>query len=151
MSKRLRDRAARRAAMTLLRGIEHGRLTVVEDEGTYEFGAAGSELAARFEVHDARTWTGLLRGSNGLADAYTSGAWDTDDLVALSRLAARNIAGLDRLRRRLHPVLGRLERVARLVPRTTRDGARAHIAAHYDLGNDLFAAFIRAPGFPRRG
>ena len=54
MSKRLRDRVARRAAMTLLRGIEHGRLTVVEDERTYGFGPAGSDLVARFEVKDAR-------------------------------------------------------------------------------------------------
>ena len=157
MSKRLRDRVARRAAMTLLRGIEHGRLTVVEDERTYEFGPAGSDLVARFEVKDARAWTGLLRGSNGFADAYVSGSWDTDDLVALSRLAARNIAGLDRLRRRLRPVLGRLERVAGLVPRNTRDGARAHIAAHYDLGNELFAAFLderlmySCAWFPREG
>jgi cyclopropane-fatty-acyl-phospholipid synthase len=157
MSKRLRDRVARRAAMTLLRGIEHGRLTVVEDERTYEFGPAGSHVAARFDVEDARAWTGLLRGSNGFADAYITGSWDTDDLVALSRLAARNMAALDRLRRRLHPVLGRLGRLAGLVPRNTRDGARAHIAAHYDLGNELFAAFLderlmySCAWFPREG
>jgi cyclopropane-fatty-acyl-phospholipid synthase len=142
MSERLRDRAARRAAMTLLRGVEHGRLTVVEPDGVTEFGPTRSDLAARIEVRDGRTWTGLLRGSNGFADAYVADGWDTDDLVALSRIAARNMSGLDRLRRLLNPVVGRLERVTRLVPSNTRDRARAHIAAHYDLGNALFAAFL---------
>jgi cyclopropane-fatty-acyl-phospholipid synthase len=142
MSERLRDRAARRAALTLLRGIDRGRLTVAEPEGTLEFGPAGSELAARIDVHDARTWSGLLRGSNGLGEAYIAGSWDTDDLVALARVATRNLAGLDRLRRLAHPVLGRIDRLAEFVPRNTREGARAHIAAHYDLGNELFAAFL---------
>ena len=32
--------------------------------------------------------------------------------------------------------------VRRLVPENTRRGARANISAHYDLGNDLFAAFL---------
>ena len=55
------------------------------------------------------------------------------------RLIARNMAGFDRIRRRLHPVVGPAQRLARKVPRNTPNRARAHIAAHYDLGNDLFS------------
>ena len=141
MTTRLRDRAARRAAMALFRGIEHGRLTVVEPEGTAEFGRDG-DLSVRVEVRDARTWPALLRGSNGLGETYVDDCWETDDLVALARLAVRNLSGLDRLRRRARPVLARMDRVMELVPRNTRAGARAHIAAHYDLGNELFASFL---------
>ena len=35
-----------------------------------------------------------------------------------------------------------LHRLRRLVPENTRAGARENISAHYDLGNDLFAAFL---------
>jgi cyclopropane-fatty-acyl-phospholipid synthase len=39
-------------------------------------------------------------------------------------------------------VLGRAQRLAGLVPRNTRRGARRNISAHYDLGNELFSAFL---------
>jgi cyclopropane-fatty-acyl-phospholipid synthase len=48
----------------------------------------------------------------------------------------------DRWRRRLHPVLAPLQRLAGLVPANTLPGARANIAAHYDFGNELFDAFL---------
>jgi len=39
-----------------------------------------------------------------MAEAYIDGAWDSPDLVALIRLAARNATGLDRLRTLLAPL-----------------------------------------------
>ena len=65
-------------------------------------------------------------------------AWDCDDLVALGRMFVRELPAFDRIRRLLVPV----QRAARLVPRNTRSGARKNVAAHYDLGNDLFALFL---------
>jgi cyclopropane-fatty-acyl-phospholipid synthase len=141
MTKRFRDRIARRAGLALLGRIGDGRLELVEDSGT-AFGPAGSALRARVEIRDPRVWTRLWAGSKGFGESYVANDWDSDDPVAVIRIAARNIAPFDRLRRRLHPVLGRVERLARLVPRNTRDGARANIAAHYDLGNELFASFL---------
>jgi cyclopropane-fatty-acyl-phospholipid synthase len=157
MSGRLRDRVARRAATGLLERIGGGRLTVEEGGTSRSFGPDGSPLHAHVEIRDPRAWARILLGSNGLADAYVERWWDSDDPVAVVRLAARNMAPLDRLRRRWHPVLGTAERLARLVPRNTRRGARAHIAAHYDLGNRLFSAFLderlmySSAWFPRAG
>ncbi len=71
------------------------------------------------------------------------GLWDSPDLVAVIRLAARNAGGLDRLRARLAPV--RLAAAARraLAASAPRGGARRRdIAAHYDLGNELFARML---------
>jgi cyclopropane-fatty-acyl-phospholipid synthase len=51
---------------------------------------------------------------------------------------------------------GLWHRVRQLVPENTRTGARRNISAHYDLGNDLFAAFLdermmySCAVFPRR-
>ncbi len=142
MSERLRDRIARRAALTLLKRIREGSLILVADGQTTEFGQLGGSPRATVEVKDARAWSLALLGSNGLARGYVERLWDTNDPVAVVRLIARNMAGIDGLRRRWHPVLGRAQRLAALVPRNTRDGARANIAAHYDLGNHLFSAFL---------
>jgi cyclopropane-fatty-acyl-phospholipid synthase len=142
MTERIRDRVARRMAWTAFERIEDERLVVVERDRTRTFGPAGAELEARLEVRDPRLWTALLRGTNGAAHAYMDDWWDSPDLVALVRVAARNLGPLDRLRRRVHPVWGPVQRLARMVPRNTRRGARKHIAAHYDLGNELFSTFL---------
>ncbi len=142
MSERLRDRIARRTGHALLERIEDGRLILAEASSRHEYGPAGSDLRARVEIRDPRAWTSVLRGSGGLARGYVDRLWDTDDPVALVRLIARNMAGFDSLRRRLHPVLGRAQHLARKIPRNTRAGARDNIAAHYDLGNELFSAFL---------
>jgi cyclopropane-fatty-acyl-phospholipid synthase len=142
MSERALDRAARRAGHATLRRITDGCLDVTEGGRTTTFGSPASDVRARVEVLDARAWTTLMRGSNGFAQGYIDHLWTTDDPVAVVRVAARSMGPLDRMRRRWHPVLGRVEKLARLVPRNTKEGARHNISAHYDLGNDLFAAFL---------
>ena len=115
---------------------------MIEAGTARSFGEPEAELAARVVVRDPAAWRLLLRGSTGFGEGYVRGAWHSDDLVTLTRIAARNMPALDRVRRRWHPVLGRAQRLGRLVPRNSRRGARANISAHYDLGNELFASFL---------
>jgi cyclopropane-fatty-acyl-phospholipid synthase len=93
-------------------------------------------------VRDPAVYRHVFRGSTGLADTYMAGEWDVDDLVTLFRIAARNMEPLDRLRRRWHPLLHGAQRVAHTVPLNDARGARRNVAAHYDLGNDLFSLFL---------
>ena len=132
-------RAIVRRAMLRLRG---GRLVIVDGGRELAFGPEDSDLHARVEVSDERAWSGLLRGSTGWGEGFVDGHWSCDDLVALARIACRNLAALDRWRRRVHPVVGPVQRAVGLVPTNTRPGARSNISAHYDLGNELFAAFL---------
>ncbi len=71
---------------------------MVEDGRRRAFGTGAP--AATMVIRSPRTWPMLLRGSRGLAESYARGYWDSPDLVALIRLAARNAAALDRLRTR---------------------------------------------------
>src|SRR5262249_35896486 len=64
------------------------------------------------------------------------------DLVALTRIGALNLGGVDSARRLLSPVLTPLHRLAGWLGRNTPARARKQIAAHYDLGNELFAQFL---------
>ncbi len=127
-------------ASTLLRRIQVGTLVVAEGERRRSFGAGAP--VATVHVRSPRTWAMLLRGSRGLAESYARGFWDSPDLTAVIRVAARNAHRLDRLRRRLAPLLTPTQRARGLVSRNTRGRSRRDIAAHYDLGNELFALML---------
>jgi cyclopropane-fatty-acyl-phospholipid synthase len=133
---------ARRALFRALSKIRSERVEIAEDAERYAFGPADAALRARIDVLDRRAYAWALRGSTGLGEGYVEGLWRTDDLVALSRIACRNLPRWDTVRQRLHPLIGPLQRAANLVPRNDRKGARENISAHYDLGNNLFEAFL---------
>ncbi|MDX8150860.1 cyclopropane-fatty-acyl-phospholipid synthase family protein [Patulibacter brassicae] len=140
--------AARGVALRLLRQARHGRLRVIEADGTvHRFGTdpePGSGLApleAELRLHDAEVWPSLLRGSLGLGESYGDGRWSSPDLVALVSLGARNMPAFDRLRERLAPLLVPAQRV-RHGARNTIARSRRQIRAHYDLSNDFFGLFL---------
>jgi cyclopropane-fatty-acyl-phospholipid synthase len=123
-----------------LHRIAEGSLTVIENGEPRVYGSGPP--AATMIVRCTRTWRMGLTGSRGLAEAYAAGHWDSPDLVALVRLAARNASGLDRLRARLAPVRAPGQRLRDLSRRSTRRRRRRDIAAHYDLGNQLFCRML---------
>ena len=141
-----RDRLARGSSCACCRRIHGGQLTLVEgarapdvrrpDDGRRD------PLRVTLEVRSPRFYRALLRGSVGLCEAYMEGLWDCADLVALTRLAALNVGALDALRRVLAPVLVPLQRWMRWCERNTPARSRRQIAAHYDLGNELFALML---------
>ena len=124
----------------LLRRIGVGSLVVVEGERRRSYGSGAP--SATFHIRSPQTWQMALRGSRGLAEAYAQGLWDSPDLVAVIRLAARNASGLDRLRGLLSPLRIPAQQARALLRRSTRRRRRRDIAAHYDLGNDLFRRML---------
>ncbi len=132
--------AARKLAFALLDRIQIGSLVIVESGRARWFGSGPP--SAKLIVHSPLAWRALLRGSLGLADAYANGWVDSPDLVALIRLAARNGRAIDRPRRLLAPVLAPFQRLRALLRPVTRHRSRRDIAAHYDLGNELFARML---------
>jgi cyclopropane-fatty-acyl-phospholipid synthase len=138
----VRDQLARTAVSQVLRRLRNGRIDVVEAGRERSFGPAGAELRARIAIHDPAAWRGALHGSVGLGETYVDGLWETDDLVALIRIAARELNETGGVRGAVARPRGWAHRVRGLVPDNTRSRARRHIAAHYDLGNELFASFL---------
>ncbi len=138
------DRLARRLALALLSRIRRGELVLVEGSRRMRFGVPGGERSpsAELQVHSPRFYRDFLRGSLGLGEAYAGGLWDCPDLVSLARIGALNMTGLDTLRRVFSPVLAPLQRAAGWLARNTPARARKRIAAHYDLGNELFSQFL---------
>jgi cyclopropane-fatty-acyl-phospholipid synthase len=135
-----RHEAARRIALALLARMQEGSLTIVEGGRRIELGSGAPH--ATVDVHSPATWTALLRGSRGLAESYADGLWDTPDLVALIRVAARNAGQLDAPRRHLTPLREPYQRARSALVRNTPRRSRRDISAHYDLGNDFFALML---------
>lgn len=79
-------------------------------------------------------------GLIGFGESYLAGDWSADDLTAVLTVFASNVENL------VPKVLQRLRTAAvRRQPsteRATRQNARTNISRHYDLSNDLFAAFL---------
>jgi cyclopropane-fatty-acyl-phospholipid synthase len=131
---------ARDIATAAFARIQSGSLTVAEGERLRTFGR--SEPCALIDVQSPKTWPFLLRGSRGLAESYARGYWDSPDLVALIRVAARNTHTMDRFRRRVRPVLVPFQLAAGTLRANNPRASRKQIAAHYDLGNDLFELML---------
>ncbi len=142
--RRRSDRVARWLVLRVLARIRGGELVIVEQGARLTYGRLVPErpLRALLHVRSERFYRQLLRGSIGLCESYMDGLWECEDLVALTRIAALNVGALDRLRRALAPVLIPLQRWARWLARNTPGRSRRRIAAHYDLGNELFALFL---------
>jgi cyclopropane-fatty-acyl-phospholipid synthase len=138
------EHLARWLVLRVLARIRGGELVIVEGEQRRTFGALvpGRRLHATLIVRSPRFYRQLLRGSIGLCESYVDGLWECDDLVALTRIAALNVGALDTLRRALSPLLIPTQRSARWLARNTPGRSRKRIAAHYDLGNELFSLFL---------
>lgn len=137
------ERWARRLAFSLLSGLKGGGLTVLDGEDRFEFGDRGAELQACIRVLDPRFYRRLMTGGSiGAAESWVEGGWHSPDLTALVRLFARNLQVLDGLERRLGWLTTPWHKIRHRRNRNSRAGSRANIAAHYDLGNEMYELFL---------
>jgi cyclopropane-fatty-acyl-phospholipid synthase len=127
----------------LLGRLQHGSLVVHPPSGpAITQYAAQPGPAGVLVLHRWRAVRRLMFGGDvGFAEAYMDGDWSSPDLTALITLAARNTEALgdtvDGLGfvRRVHRVLHRMQA-------NSRAGAKRNIEAHYDLGNNFYAAWL---------
>jgi len=132
----------RPAVLRFLDGIRYGSIRISEQGRIHVIGRGNPGPEVDVTVHSPKLWNRMLRGSTGMAESYISGEWDCEDLVGLAAIAGRNLGRLDRIRRPVHGLVGPIQRLGLTMPRTTKSRGRRQIAAHYDLGNELFSLFL---------
>lgn len=124
-------------------GLVTGSLTAHLPDGTTRL------LGGRFPGFDSevtiRDWLALARlatgGSVGWYQAWAAGEWSSPDPVPLFALFMANGESLGKVARARGP--WRLAaRAVHWFNRNTRRGAARNIHAHYDLGNDFYAAWL---------
>lgn len=136
-------RLARAAVLSRLAGLGAGRLTLVEGGERHVFGREGDPLEATVVIRHPWAFGAIaLGGTIGAAEAYADRLWDTDDLPAVIRIVLAAGDGADGLESGLARVGALAHRLRHMARRNTRAGARANVAAHYDLGNDFFSLLL---------
>lgn len=133
----------RRGVLRQLTHLKHGQLVVIENGERHVFGTAGSPLIGEIHILDAAAW-GLVavNGSIGAGEAYIHGYWSSPDLTAVVRVFVSNLEVLDALEGGLAKLGRPFVQGLHWLNRNTRKGSQKNIAAHYDLGNDLFEQFL---------
>jgi cyclopropane-fatty-acyl-phospholipid synthase len=135
----------RRGVEARLAKLRRGQLVVRDEMRGVESTFGGSEPGLRvvLRVHDASFYVALATGGSlGASEAYMDGAWTTDDLPGVVRLFLQNRDVLDGIEGGLVRVTAPLQRLLHKLRRNSKSGSKRNIAAHYDLGDDLFALFL---------
>ena len=133
----------RRGVLRQLAQLKNGQLLVVEDGERLMFGTPGSALLGEIHVLDPAVW-GMVagNGSIGAGEAFIHGYWSSPDLTAVVRVFVSNLDVLDAMEGGLARISRPLVQGLHWLNRNTRKGSQKNIAAHYDLGNDLFEQFL---------
>jgi cyclopropane-fatty-acyl-phospholipid synthase len=124
-------------------GLEIGRIETFLPDGSFRI--LGGRADGPTSTVIIRKWRSLVRltfaGSAGWYESWAAGDWSSPDPVPLfavfmgNRTTLKDAArakGLSRIVRRMRHRLNRND----------RRGARRNILAHYDLGNDFYAAWL---------
>ncbi|MBX7540527.1 SAM-dependent methyltransferase [Qipengyuania sphaerica] len=123
----------------LVSGTIHGTLP---DGSPRILGGRAPGFEVRFEL---RSYKALVRiatnGSVGLYQAWEAGEWWSPDPIPLFALFMQHAERLGDTARAKGPFRHALK-LAHLVNRNTHEGAQKNISAHYDLGNDFYAAWL---------
>lgn len=136
------DRLLRRRLLDTLGELRGGQVVVRDALGTVTLGEPDG-LRAELDILDPGFYrAAAAQGSVGAGEAYMDGLWRCDDLVALVQLLVINRERLDAMETGLARFGGLVLRGWHALRRNTRAGSRKNIAAHYDLGNELFKLFL---------
>lgn len=135
----------KRRLQSMLGSLRECQLTIIEGGERQVYGSADGEdvIYAEIRVHDVELYKRLaLNGSVGVGEAYMDGLWDADDLTKLVQIFVRNRDLLDQMEGGLAALGSAMLRGYHWLRKNTKLGSRRNIAAHYDLGNDLFELFL---------
>ena len=108
-----------------------------------EVGDPAAELRAEANVLDQRAYVRALLGGNTAAgEAYVDGWWTSPDITQVTRFFSRNLAMMDYWDSRFGLFLKPFKTVRYLKRLNSKGQAKRNILAHYDLGNDMYEAFL---------
>ena len=133
----------RRGVLRQLSQLKSGHLVITENGERLIFGDSGAGLVGEVQIHDTSVW-GMIAstGSIGAGEAFIHGYWSSPDLTKVIRVLVSNLDVLDAMEGGLARLGRPLIRGLHWINRNTRKGSQKNIAAHYDLGNDMFEQFL---------
>lgn len=139
------SKVARNLVHRQLASLHTGCLQIEEGDKVFSFGqpAADATLVARLVVHDVSCYGEIMTGGSiGAAESFMTGDWSSPDLTKLVRVMVLNIDILDQMEGGLALISKPFLKLFHYFNQNSAKGSRRNIAAHYDLGNDLFELFL---------
>ena len=123
--------------------LQFGHISVTLPSGhQVNFNGDKEGPKADLKIDDLRLVNKLIAsGDLGLAESYIAGEWSTSNLAGLLRLGLKNWRVLEGAVEKSR-LLGILDRFRHAYRANTKRGSRRNIAAHYDLGNDFYSAWL---------
>ncbi|MBM3596299.1 MAG: SAM-dependent methyltransferase, partial [Alphaproteobacteria bacterium] len=123
-------------------GLESGSIRATLPDGSQRLlGGRRPGFDAVVRIRDYRCLLRLATGGSiGWFQAWQQGEWDSPDPVPLFALFMANASALGSVGRARGPWRWAM-RFLHYLRRNTRAGSLRNIHAHYDLGNDFYAAW----------
>lgn len=127
----------------MLEKIRHGRIIIKDQKETRVFGPE-NELQATLRVYSPAFYRRVLFGGTvGTGETYVEHIWEVDDLTRLIQIMVRNLDVVDTMDMGIFTwLLLPFRLVSHALKNNSRKGARKNIISHYDLGNELYEAFL---------
>jgi cyclopropane-fatty-acyl-phospholipid synthase len=139
-------RLGRKLLLAQLQHFTRGELRWVDEDGGQQvFGrrSADFDVGCTLTVlHPQMYADAAFGGTVGAGEAYIRGSWRCDDLTSLVRIFVANRDQMNRLDGGWSLVSRPLLRLFHWANRNSRQGSARNIAAHYDLGNDLYQLML---------
>jgi len=138
-------RLGRKLLFAQLQNLQQGELIFSDELGTHRFGSRSAicPLTATVHVTNAQLYAdAAFGGSVGAGEAYIRGLWRCDDLVSLVRLFVINRDVLNGLDSRWSFVTQPFLKLFHFWNRNSKAGSARNIAAHYDIGNELYELML---------
>ena len=139
------DSLARRLLRAQLSRLRDGEIRLLDGSAEDRFGARTERcpISVAIEVLHPRFYAdAVFGGTVGAGAAYMAGHWRCNDLAGLVRIMVVNRELMDGMDSRWATVRRPLLRAFHWAHRNSRTGSAHNIAAHYDLGNDLYRLML---------
>jgi cyclopropane-fatty-acyl-phospholipid synthase len=145
-SARFLSRLARKTLLQQLALIRDGEVRVQDGGESMRFGArtARCGLAVTITVRAPEFYAlAAFGGTVGAGESYIHGHWRCDDLTSLVRIMVLNRHVMQDMEKGI-AARGRalLRRLLHWANRNSKSGSARNIAAHYDLGNELYKLML---------
>jgi cyclopropane-fatty-acyl-phospholipid synthase len=122
-----------------MKQIKFGQITFLDQNDSVICGDGHPKVTIK--VVDSRFYSSLaFGGAIGGAESYMDGCWTCEHLTQLVHILLRNrnvLSGLDQT-----AIKKAFFKIIHFLNRDTEIGSKKNIAAHYDLGNELFKLFL---------
>ncbi|KIY71193.1 CFS1-like protein [Cylindrobasidium torrendii FP15055 ss-10] len=130
-----------------MRNTTKGSFRVLTTRTIYNFPSGGpadpNARTAELRVVNDAFWIRLcMMGDLGFAEAYMYGDVECDDLVSLFNIFLDNRENLTKLESKVSYLYTLPQKITSYRFLNTIGNSRSNISAHYDISNDMFAAFL---------